>query len=103
RAYLLPLFRSIGLSRVITRLTAVPAWQQPLLLLAYSLSDLVKLLRHWFTHRTLLTTDVVAAAELQLLLWSWLSPFYLGWSLGQSLGRSLGRNVALSLVQNLSL
>ncbi|MFM7425539.1 MAG: hormogonium polysaccharide biosynthesis glycosyltransferase HpsE, partial [Elainella sp.] len=47
RAYLLPLFRSIGLSRVITRLTAVPAWQQPLLLLAYSLSDLVKLLRHW--------------------------------------------------------
>lgn len=97
RAYLLPLCRSIGLSRVITRLTAVPVWRQPLLLFAYNLSDLGKLLRHWSTHRTLLATDVVAAAELQLLLWSWLSPFYLGWSLGWNLIQTLGQTLGQTL------
>jgi glycosyltransferase involved in cell wall biosynthesis len=79
RSYLLPLFRSIGLSRVITRLAGVPTWQQPWILLAYNLNDLRKLVRCWLNYRTQMAADVVAAAEIQLLLWSWLSPFYFGW------------------------
>ncbi len=77
--YLLPMFRSIGLSRMITRLAAVPTWKQPLLLFAYNLNDLRKLLHYWLLHRARLPHDVVAACEMELLLWSWLSPFYFGW------------------------
>lgn len=78
RDYLLALFRSLGLSRAMTRSVGKPSWQSPLLLL-YSLNDLRKAVGHWLKYRRQLSTDLVAACELQLLTWSALSPFKM-WS-----------------------
>jgi len=74
RQYLLALFRSIGLSRAAMRSMRIKSWQQPVLLL-YSLNDLRKAARHWLKYRNDLATDLTAACELQLLVWSSLSPF----------------------------
>ncbi|HEY9664361.1 MAG TPA: hormogonium polysaccharide biosynthesis glycosyltransferase HpsE, partial [Allocoleopsis sp.] len=42
RAYLLSLFRGIGLSRHVTRMVCVAPWQRPWMMLAYLLNDLRK-------------------------------------------------------------
>ncbi len=78
RDYLLALFRSLGLSRAMTRMAGKPSWRMPLLLV-YSLNDLRKVARHWFKYRQQLATDLTAACELQLLVWSALSPFHQMW------------------------
>ena len=75
--YLRPLFRSIGLSRTVTRLVRMQPWQRPFLLIAYLLSDSRNLLQHLLKYRGRLKTDLVAACELELYLGIWLSPFYL--------------------------
>lgn len=79
RQYLLPMFRSIGLSRSVTRLIGSQRWQRPLILLAYWFNDLRKVLRHLVTYRTQVKTDLVAACEFQLYLGSLASPLHLGW------------------------
>jgi glycosyltransferase involved in cell wall biosynthesis len=79
RQYLLPMFRSIGLSRSVTRLIGSRRWQQPLILSACWLNDLRKVLRHLFTYRMQVKTDLVAACEFELYLGSLISPCYLIW------------------------
>jgi glycosyltransferase involved in cell wall biosynthesis len=75
--YLIPFFRGIGLSRYVTRMVGVKPWLKPLVVLAYSVNDLRKILLHLLKYGNSVKTDLVAACELQLLVSSWQSPFYL--------------------------
>ncbi len=77
RSYLLLLFRSIGLSRYVTRRLNVQPWQRPLMLVAYLVNDFQKSLLHYCKYRSQLQTDLAAACEMELFLGSLLSPFYL--------------------------
>jgi glycosyltransferase involved in cell wall biosynthesis len=76
-AYLLPFFRGIGLSRYITRTAGLRLEHKLIWTVAYLGNDLRKLLTHLLKHRTAIRTDLVAACELQLLMGSLISPFYL--------------------------
>ncbi|MBI4783349.1 MAG: glycosyltransferase family 2 protein [Oscillatoriophycideae cyanobacterium NC_groundwater_1537_Pr4_S-0.65um_50_18] len=80
-SYLLPLFKSIGLSRHVTRMLGVKSWQRPLFLIAYLGNDLRKSFLHYLKYRSKLQTDLAAACEMQLFLGSLISPFYL-WQKG---------------------
>ncbi len=75
--YLIPFFRGIGLSRYVTRMVGVKSWLKPLVVLAYSVNDIRKILLHLLKYGTKIKTDLVAACELQLLVSSLQSPFYL--------------------------
>lgn len=75
--YLIPFFRGIGLSRYVTRMVGVKSWLKPLVLLAYSANDIRKILLHLLKYGTKIKTDLVAACEMQLLVSSLQSPFYL--------------------------
>lgn len=77
REALLELMRGIGLARYYIRIVRTPAWFMPILFPAYLANDLRKLLRHWLRYRSQLSTDVVAACELEFLRTSLISPFYL--------------------------
>ncbi|MEM6256032.1 MAG: hormogonium polysaccharide biosynthesis glycosyltransferase HpsE [Cyanobacteria bacterium P01_D01_bin.156] len=76
RSYLLRFFHGIGLSKYTTRVVGLVIWKRPLVLLLFMINDGRKLLVHLFRHYHHLPQDVVAAAELQLLISSFLSPFY---------------------------
>jgi glycosyltransferase involved in cell wall biosynthesis len=76
RDYLMPLFRSIGLSRHATRMLSLQCWQKPLMLWAYLANDLRKILSHYLKYRTQFKTDLAAACEMQLFVSSLISPFY---------------------------
>ena len=76
RSYLLRFFHGIGLSKYVTRMVGIASWKRPLLLLLFMGNDGRKLLLHLIKHYRHLHQDVVAAAELQLLISSFLSPFY---------------------------
>jgi glycosyltransferase involved in cell wall biosynthesis len=77
RSYLLSFFRGVGLSRFVTRTLNFQPWQRPWMAFAYSLNDLRKIVIHLLKHGTQVKTDLVAACELELLLSSLISPFYL--------------------------
>ncbi len=77
KEYLIPFFRGIGLSRYVTRMVGVKPWLKPLLLLGYSINDMRKILLHLLKYGNRVKTDLVAACELQLLVSSLQSPFYL--------------------------
>ncbi|MBD3880647.1 glycosyltransferase family 2 protein [Phormidium tenue FACHB-886] len=77
RSYLMPLFRSIGLSRHATRMLSVPAWKRPLIFWAYLANDLRRIVSHCLKYRTQIKTDLAAACEMQLFVSSFVSPFYL--------------------------
>jgi glycosyltransferase involved in cell wall biosynthesis len=76
RDYLISFFQRIGWSRYITRIVRYQPWQRPIIILLYMLSDLRKLIQHWFKYRQSLETDIVAACELELFVSSFLSPLY---------------------------
>jgi glycosyltransferase involved in cell wall biosynthesis len=76
RSYLLPLFRSIGLSRCATRMVNFKTGQR-FLVMAHLPGDLRKFILHWFKYRSQLHTDLVAACELELYLGICISPFHL--------------------------
>lgn len=76
REYLIPFMGGIGLSRYITRLIGIKPWLKPLVILAYWLNDLRKICLHILKYGRTTQTDAVAACERELLLKSWLSPFY---------------------------
>lgn len=75
--YLTPLFRSIGLSRSVTRLIGVKPWQWLFVVAAHMLNDLCKIMTHLVKYQTQIKTDLVAACELELYIGSLLSPIYL--------------------------
>ncbi|NES02322.1 MAG: glycosyl transferase, partial [Okeania sp. SIO2F4] len=75
--YLISFFQGIGLSRYVTRMLGVKLWLKPLALLAYTVNDTRKIIRHLLKYNLNLRTDVVAACELELYINSLISPFYL--------------------------
>ena len=76
KSYLLRFFHGIGLSKFATRLVGLPLWKRPLWILLFMGNDGRKLLLHLLKHHHHLQKDVVSAAEWQLLISSFLSPFY---------------------------
>jgi glycosyltransferase involved in cell wall biosynthesis len=76
KAYLVDLFRGVGLSRYPTRMLQCPTWQKPFRLLLYFASDLCKLIVHYAKSCRNLDSDLVALCQLQLLLYTLASPFY---------------------------
>ena len=78
KEYLMKLLRSIGLGRHHTRMLGYKLWQRPLVFPVYMANDLRKIILHFIKYRSVLKTDVVAACEMELLLGSIMSPFYLG-------------------------
>ncbi|GAX36380.1 hormogonium polysaccharide biosynthesis glycosyltransferase HpsE [Nodularia sp. NIES-3585] len=77
KAYLIPFFRGIGLSRYVTRMVNIKPFYQSLVSFAYAINDLRKIALHLLKHRNNFKHDLVANCELQLLLSSLISPFYL--------------------------
>ncbi|MEO1590379.1 MAG: hormogonium polysaccharide biosynthesis glycosyltransferase HpsE [Cyanobacteria bacterium J06632_22] len=75
-AYLLNLFRCVGLSRYPLRQLRYRPWQRPVMLGLHGLNDLRKLLRHVIQTRQLAPTDVVTACERTLLVHSLMSPVH---------------------------
>lgn len=67
----------IGLCRHHLRMLALPAWQRPIMFWMYLLSDLRRVILHYFKHRSSLGTNVVATCEMKRLLGTFISPFYL--------------------------
>ncbi len=77
RDYLLNFFRTLGLSRYRLRMLRFVGWQQPAMTIVYLISDVCKIARFFILHHKILQTDVVAACEMQTLIGSLFSPFYL--------------------------
>jgi glycosyltransferase involved in cell wall biosynthesis len=80
RSYLLPFFRGIGRSRHVTRMVNTPTWWRFPMTLAYGVNDARKLLAHLIKYRQRAWRDLIPACQLQLLLGSLQSPFYLYFS-----------------------
>lgn len=76
RAYLLKLFKGIGLSRYHTRMLSFSHWQRPMMVFPYALNDAKKILRHLVRYRQQAFTDTVAASELMLYAASLVSPLH---------------------------
>ncbi|TFI54453.1 glycosyltransferase [Mastigocladus laminosus UU774] len=77
REYLVPFFSGIGLSRYVTRTVTIKDWMKPIAFCAYMINDLRKIIFHLLKYRFKIKTELVAACEMQLLLSSFISPFYL--------------------------
>lgn len=88
RAYLLPFFRGIGLSRSVTRMMALKTWQRPPMLLAYMANDLRKVLYYWVRYGQSVHSDLVLACEMTLFWSSLVSPFFIWKHKGASLFQS---------------
>jgi glycosyltransferase involved in cell wall biosynthesis len=76
KEYLIPFMGGIGLSRYVTRMVGVKSYFKPFLVLAYWFNDLRKICLHVLKYSQVIKTDIVAASERELLLKSWISPFY---------------------------
>ncbi len=77
RDYLLNFFRTLGLSRYPLRMLHFTPWQRPIMTIVYLVSDICKIASFFIRHHKRLKTDVVAACEMQALIGSLFSPFYL--------------------------
>ena len=77
KEYLLPFFKGIGLSRYVTRMVNIKSWVKPVAFVAYMLNDLKKIFSHLCKYRVKVKTELVPACEMQLLISSFFSPFYL--------------------------
>jgi hypothetical protein len=53
------------------------AWQRPFAFLMYLVSDLRKLILHFFKYRKAIKNDLIAACEMELLINNIISPFFL--------------------------
>jgi glycosyltransferase involved in cell wall biosynthesis len=77
REYLILLFRCVGLSRYHLRMLRTKPWQRPLASVAYFVNDLRKIIIHIFKYRGAINSDLITACERELLVSSFISPFYL--------------------------
>ncbi|HBL15036.1 MAG TPA: glycosyl transferase [Cyanobacteria bacterium UBA11162] len=77
REYLIPFMQGIGLSRFVTRMLSVKPGQRPLVLVAYTVNDVIKIILHWVKYRGKIKSELVAACQMELFLSSLRSPFYL--------------------------
>ncbi|MGB6169265.1 MAG: hormogonium polysaccharide biosynthesis glycosyltransferase HpsE [Geitlerinemataceae cyanobacterium] len=79
REYLLYLMRSTGLARHYIRMLRFKSWQKPLVFPVGFVRDIYKAVCYFLKHRQDFDRDVVAACEMEFLVSSIISPFYL-WS-----------------------
>ncbi|MBR8837852.1 MAG: hormogonium polysaccharide biosynthesis glycosyltransferase HpsE [Stigonema ocellatum SAG 48.90 = DSM 106950] len=77
RNYLISLMRGIGLARYHLRMLLLKNWQKPVAFFIYLLHDIGKLVVYFLDYRETAATDIVAACEMQRLLSTLMSPFYL--------------------------
>jgi len=77
RKYLISLFRCVGLSRHHLRMLRIQPWQRPLVSLAYLVNDVRKIILYALKYRGMFQSDLIAACEMELLMSSFISPFYL--------------------------
>lgn len=75
--YLISLVRCVGLSRHQLRMMTLKNWQKPLALVAYMANDLRRLLLHIYKYGSQIKTDTVAACQMEFLVSSLRSPFFL--------------------------
>lgn len=75
--YLRNLMRIVGLGRFHLRMLMLDWWQRPFAFFAYLVNDLRKTLLHFIRYRKVLNKDIAAACEMQRLLATLISPFYL--------------------------
>ncbi len=75
--YLISLMRGVGLGRSHLRMLLLKRWQRPFAFWLYLVNDLRKVISHLMRYRTVIESDVVAACEMQRLLATLVSPFYL--------------------------
>lgn len=78
KEYLVAHLGGIGTSRYITRTVGVNAWIKSILTIAYLLNDSRKIILHILQYGLDTSSDIIAACERELLIKSWLSPFYFG-------------------------
>ncbi|MEG3439831.1 hormogonium polysaccharide biosynthesis glycosyltransferase HpsE [Pannus brasiliensis CCIBt3594] len=76
RKYLIAHLGGIGLSRYITRTVGVHSFLKPFLTLLHLLNDSRKILFHIVKYGRKTPRDTIAACERELLIQSWISPFY---------------------------
>jgi glycosyltransferase involved in cell wall biosynthesis len=77
RTYLFSLIRGIGFARTQVRMARLCLWQRPFWLPIYLLNDFKRVVLHVIKHRKLIRTDLAVACEMQWLVSSLLSPFYM--------------------------
>lgn len=76
RAYLTKLSWGCGICICALRMINTPLWQRPFLWVKLILSNARRVAMHWLKYRKQLSTDLVAACEMQFFLASVSSPFY---------------------------
>ncbi|MBW4555250.1 MAG: hormogonium polysaccharide biosynthesis glycosyltransferase HpsE [Trichormus sp. ATA11-4-KO1] len=77
KEHLISLFRCVGLSRHHLRMLRTRPWQRPLASLVYLINDLRKIILHSLKYRSAVKRDLIVACEFELLVSSFLSPFFL--------------------------
>ncbi|BAZ51232.1 glycosyl transferase family protein [Nostoc sp. NIES-4103] len=77
KKYLISLMHGIGLSRYHLRMSLIANWQQPFAFFIYLANDFRKLILHLIRYYAVLKSDLVAAIEMERLLTTFISPFYL--------------------------
>ncbi|BAY88567.1 MULTISPECIES: hormogonium polysaccharide biosynthesis glycosyltransferase HpsE [unclassified Tolypothrix] len=77
RKYLISLMRGIGLGRYYLRMLFLKNWQKPFVFSIYMVSDIYKFISHLIRYHKVLQHDIIAACEMERLLGTLISPFYL--------------------------
>ncbi len=78
--YLISLMRGVGFARYHLRMLLLKAWQRPFASFIYILNDFRKLAIYFLRHRTEINSNIYTACEMERLLATFMSPFYL-WQL----------------------
>lgn len=76
--YLISLMQGVGLARHHLRMLQLPKWQRPFMFFAYLGNDIFKATLFFIRHRISINSDVWTACEMERLIATILSPFYLG-------------------------
>jgi glycosyltransferase involved in cell wall biosynthesis len=76
RDYLIQFFRGIGLSRYRLRMVARSRWKRPIFTVLYLANDLYQAGIFFIRHHHHLKTDTVTACQMELLIYTCLSPFF---------------------------
>lgn len=77
KSYLISLIRGIGLSRHVTRMIGVKSWQKPVVIPAYMVNDIRKIILQILKYGNKVNSDLIAACEMELYLSSLMSPFFI--------------------------
>ncbi|KAF3888445.1 MULTISPECIES: hormogonium polysaccharide biosynthesis glycosyltransferase HpsE [Nostocales] len=77
KEYLICLFRCVGLSKHHLRMLRTQPWKRPLASVGYLVNDLRKIITHLVKYRGAIQNNLIAACEMELLISSLISPFFL--------------------------